>query len=748
MALLDILRGGAKGAPVPNTSGSLFNKVIDHFKPYQSVTDEMLDVSKDKELTNSLLPNIQGGVYDSASQISNSARLAGEGELGSLHVALDNYSGTTGFGRFDSSKNAYRVQMQYQAMDYLYQAHRAELDNLPMPTPPTDPNVRKVVEVYQQSGFSANSAKRMQDSGMESAEGLVISNNWLPVMHDAHKAARLIDGDPERFKAVARGIGDQVAAQYPQMLRTLTKAGEDVSTVLERIGTQFLNNQKRRLTDTNAGILGTTKEQLRDVLGASGVDSATTESILRNLAPDMEKAGETRHLKSRIGWDMSKVYPMPDGSTFRIIDIVNTDMEQVLKTYNNNISARIGLAKKGFTNSSQLTERFNQILEQYAGDPARHAQVKEFLKNTHDTLLGRPVGEREALWVQVGSALARMLHLKNSGIFNTLDPANTIREFGLKTTMKHFKAGFKDVVQKEGMTPVQADTITDIVKGRLINEGKLRTVITHLESNHGMASGMFLRNMNTLGQSVKFLNGAEYVRRYHLGVIASIQAELLNDLPKGVQASVDYLKRIGMSDSRIDELKSAISTHGLYDSYWPVDLADELATRLTSSIDSLALQVRKGEMPSMLQYSSVGRLLFPYFSFVAASHNKILRKEYQRNGATGVAMHMLTTAPLAIMAAVAANVTSGKDPFEDLTTRAFSILPTLGYSSLPVNYALRGEFGGTPTPFAIFNAIPGFAKAAADGDVGGMVKNSPILAVTLPVRLVTDVLGSMDEDKK
>lgn len=742
MALLDALQGAVKGITRikenPNTS-----KVVDYLKSQMSVTDEFRALSKDDALTDALLPSTYKGVHDSATAYGTNARLAGELELDSLHVTLDRVSGMTGFQRVVNQSEGTKIRniQQERAAAYLYDAYRAEMDGMPIPTLPTDAGTRAVVEAYQKSGFAPQTAKRMQESGMESANDLRISNNWLPVQHDPHKLFRFIGGNADKYKAVARAYGDQIAEQFPAMLKTLTKAGDSVDDVLERIGKQFLQGMERRMKDNNGAVLGTTKEQLGDILRASGADEDTVTTALRAISPSMDKAGESKHLRSRIGWDMSRAYSMPDGSTFRILDGVNTNLEQVLKTYNNTISARIGLARKGFTNSGQLTEQFNKILDQYKGDPLMHDKAKAFLHNTENLLLGRAVGDRESNTIQVLNTVARALHLKNSGIYNMLDLANSIQEFGFQTVMNHFTKGFKAVVQREGVSPTQAQKITDIIQCRLINEGKMRSVYTHLDSNYQTTSGIFMQSVNTLGQSIKFLNGSEYVRRQHLGMIASIQGEILEDLVNNSVRSVDYLKSLGMDAARIQELRSAIQTHGLYDSLWPTDLADEVATRLTSSVDTLALQVRRGEIPSFLQYSSVGRVLFPYFTFVAASHNKILRKEYERGGAAGIAMHMLTTAPLAVMAAAMVNITSGKDPFEDITSKAFSILPALGYTSAPVNFGMRGEFGGTPAPFAIINTLPKLMESMANGDTEGMIKNSPILAVTLPVRLISEVLG-------
>lgn len=736
MALLNIFRGAAQG-------GGRVGQAVDYLKSKMSVTDEFRAISKDDALTDALLPSTYKGVHDSATAYGTNAKLAGEQELDALHVTLDRVSGMTGLNRMTNIVEGTKLRnvQQERAASYLYDAYRAELDGLPAPVLPNDTGTQQVIKAYQESNYAPNMAKRMQDSGMDSAQGLKTSSSWLPVQHDPHKVFRVIGGDENKFKAVARAYGDQIAEQYPALLKSLTKAGDPVDVVLERIGSQFLNNMKRRMQSSSGGVLGTTKEQLSDIMRAAGADDTTINTTLRSLSPTMDKAGESKHLRARIGWDMNRPYGMPDGSTFRILDGVNTNLEQVLKTYNNTISARVGLAKKGYTNTGQITERFNKILDEYQGNPLEYNKAKEFLANTQNLLLGKPVGDMESATLQVASTAARALHLKNSGIYNMLDVANSIQEFGIAAIMKHFSKGFKSVLIKENISPVQAQTITDVIKGRLINEGKLRTIYTHLDSEYQTTNSLFLQGVNTVGQSVKFLNGSEFVRRQHLGMIAGIQGELLEGLTKGNAKSTEYLKSIGMSDTTIAELKVAIDQHGLYDSLWPVQLADEVATRLTSSIDTLALQVRKGETPSFLAYSSVGRVLFPYFTFVAASHNKILRKEYERNGASGVAMHMLTTAPLAYIAASMVNLTSGKDPFEDINTKAISILPTLGYFSMPVNFGMRGEFGGTPAPFAIINSIPKLVESAATGDLEGMVKNSPVLAVALPVRLVMGVLG-------
>ena len=299
--------------------------------------------------------------------------------------------------------------------------------------------------------------------------------------------------------------------------------------------------------------------------------------------------------------------------------------------------------------------------------------------------MGRPTGAAMADTMRSAQTIAQSLFLHRSGLFNIVDYNRSGQRFGYAKVISKFLPAFKNTLKSQPMDVAQARKINDIISGRLINEGRMRSVINLTDDNFAGAVTLGHEWIRTAGQTTKFLNMSEWLRRQHINLVTSIQADYLMSLGKGTKEADEatkYLKQIGLTDDELTRVQKMVQDHDLFTDDWlDQDIADKLSVVLSSSVDDFAIQVRRGELPPLLAYSPVGKVLFPFFTFTAATNQKILRQSYNAGGVSAVAIMMAHQAPLAMLVASAANVIDGKEWDEDLIKRAVGIAPGIGYGA-------------------------------------------------------------------
>src|SRR5690606_15582870 len=117
-------------------------------------------------------------------------------------------------------------QLEDSTYKYLTESYYKESQGLPI-TPHADPRVQEIAEAYRKSGFARNSLKRQADSGMD-VQGIRESDNYVPVHWDHHKVVRFTKNEDASIADVARAFGDQIAGQFPNLVRVAKLSPEQI----------------------------------------------------------------------------------------------------------------------------------------------------------------------------------------------------------------------------------------------------------------------------------------------------------------------------------------------------------------------------------------------------------------------------------------------------------------------------------------------------------------------------------------
>ena len=606
--------------------------------------------------------------------------------------------------------------------------------------PPANPIARELVDVYQNSEFASKYLKRLKQYGVQGSEDVLESNAYISLKMTSDNLRKVL-GNGVKPEDVAKALGSQLLANLPTALKESQFIVEVGNSLLKSIkGTEFGDvGLKKFMQSIDAQELRTISESLE----AAGIDKYTIERLLggqAKAAPD-EIVGETAtNLRHRHSWDLDRVYTTDNGTTFTLGDLVDKNMFRNLNTYNMKMSSRTGIAAVGIKNG----DTFNQKLDAFA-DAARakgysDSYVQELTQYIKSSTLGEGVGDNISPFWRSMQIIAQGLHLKNSGIYNIGEYANLAWEHGIAKTIK----SFVPALRKSGassMNPKDAQNLLDIVSGRIAADGRIKPLITLMEDNYSALEEGMHQSIAYMGQYTRYLNASEFIRRHQIQMNASMMIQELESAVTGNVKSLSRMRELGVPDVIVDRLKGYTKNGKIDVTDMPQRLLDDLTTYLVSANDNVVMFIRRGERPRFME-TTVGKVMFAYQSFVFAAHNKLARRALARDGALGMGMLLSMQMPLAIIAGMMANITSGKAPEDNLQLATVKAMSALGMVSLPLDAITRGEFGGSFTGFAPISAglKLGGKIASGDGDAKTIQESTPFLSVLLPARLAVQAV--------
>lgn len=734
---------------VPNaeTQPQAAQAAISSFNPgfgqYMSSWDKLNGYSPD--LASRLLANPMDDVAESAVAYGRSTLLEADRALVPLEQAIkaEVPGWRSIFPQTRARARAETAELGRAARQWLNNTQQIEARG-GVPVPPTDPRVKRIVDAYTEGNFGTVMGTRAQEAGVFGADVLSPSKYYVPVRHSYLKMQEFIAQGKGSWTDLHKMYGQQIARIYPRLITPAENGGLGLSP--EALGKKFVYTQKLRQADPKAqAFRGTTQDELAEVLRAEGVEEGKIKGLLSTLQPKADEAGKQKNLRTRMDWDYEGTYLGTKGQVTSINEFMDDDLLGSLQTYARNMSGRIGLARVGFTKESELDDAIGKALDNLPA--AERQKAQEFFGNVKAQLLGQPVGEAAPDWFRTLTSYGASTQLGNSGVYAIADYAQLVNEFGVSTVAKHFLKSLSGVINAKSITKEQAETIQQVISGQLFAEGRVRPYVTHLEDNWVGPAGSIHEVAQYGGQYIKYLNGSEFMRRHQINAVAGIMDELVGNLAdvRKAEDSAKYFRSLNMSDTDIAEATAQVQRHGTVIDNWDAAVKAKMMNTLISATDNIAITIRAGEQPAFIEHSAIGRVLFPYMRYVFGANQKILRRNYKRNGVMGVALYMSAAIPLSVVAGMMSNIIQGRDPEEDLVARTVRSLPGLGIASLASDGFIQGDVGGTAPVFAGPNNLFQMVDKLKRGEleVQDVLKAVPGANVFLPTRWL---INSTKED--
>lgn len=590
------------------------------------------------------------------------------------------------------------------------------------------PSMQRVMRTYIDSGFATrvlDDAKAVGFLEAEGADQIVRRSTYMPVRHSYD---RILDAVENRklgtWDDIAHFYGKQITRIYPELLNPKG----NFRLTEKQVGQHFLQTQRdaaRNLSEV--ATTGMTKEQIHDVLTRAGLSNEDASGVTaRMFEASKDAQGQPKNLRKRMDWDWNMAYKSSTGKTFGMKDLTDSSTFGNLEEYSRRMAARNGLAQYGIKSEAELDNLLTSYLDKLpkGQDPQK---ARKFFQAVRDDLLGRPIGEAAPEALRTSQAVADMMLLANSGLYGIIDVATQVYKTGVVRSFPHIYRGLKTAVKgMKGFSTSEAKTLEDIFTGKLIAPSRWKNFMSHYSDGYSVSNGIH-EAAQYYSQSTRFLNLSEYLKRFQIGMLMGVYGDVLRGVANGNARDIKYMKnKMKVSD----ELLSAIQTEwkakgGNIDS-WSNATRVALEQKIFNESDNLAFNIQKGEIPSILEHSTMGKVVFPYMRYAFAMQQKVLRRTLNRDGAVGLALLMAAQMPAAMLVGAAINVRNGKEPDEDLAKMTVKTMSALGSWNYPLEMLIGGVDQSSVTALAPLGKTWNFVSELATGepDLITLKKNS------------------------
>ena len=533
--------------------------------------------------------------------------------------------------------------------------------------------IKASMKTYVDSNIAGEMYDHIKRVGLmddDALEHIVRRPTYVTTKHSYEAQKRFIDADTVsttgRRLAVANFLGDQITKMYPDLMRGIKGTdGKIINLKTDTIGAKFMDNMKVRSENPNAvRTIGVSKDELYDMLTSQGLDDAAAKALSVKLTQTRSAQHGEKHLRRRIDWDWTETATAPDGTVFGMRDLVDQNAFHTIVDYNRRMSKRVGLAQYGFKDAQALQDAKSRIMDNLP-EGTNPNKARQYLDNVINGALGNPIGADMPDWVRSMNTIGGSILLSGSGLYNAIELGVQVQRLGLLRSIPHLSAALKPMVKTVGSySKAEAKTLHDTLVGKMMSTDRWQNIMTHYADDFTIEGG-FHESVQYFGQSTRFLNGSEYIKRYQIGLFASVFVDAFKGAAKGSPNSIKFLKEgLRFSDELLEKTTQQFNKHGDNIDGWDADIRIAMEQKVFHEGDNLAHVVHHGEVPSFMEYSQVGKIIFPFMRYLFAMQQKILRRIHLRDGTTGVALVLAVQFPLAVMVAHTKRAMNGDKPYD------------------------------------------------------------------------------------
>jgi hypothetical protein len=539
-------------------------------------------------------------------------------------------------------------------------------------------------------------------------DDIITRPTYLPLKHDYEKYFETVftKGLATADEA-ASFIGHQIAKMYPTLLNPI-RSNPNFKLTETQLGQHYIATQKdtaRSLADVTAS--GLSVEQIAKVLTETGeISVKDSVRIAEDMFKSMHEAGTSlpKHLRRRIEWDWDTTFKTESGYDLSMRDFINDDVMLNLEDYTRGVANSNALAAVGIKSEAELLNALDEVMDALpAGTSAGEARA--FLKNVADSVQDKAIeGTQLPTGVRIAQSVAGLYTLVNGGILSLMELATQTQKVGLLRSIPAMRQGMKAVFKPlSKFNYEQATELQDILTGKILTTSQWKNFTTRTSDNFAVTSGL-VEASEFAGQATRFANLSEYVRRFQVGILASVYASTLKKAMGGSVRDLKFLTdELKLSDSLIEGVRKEFSTHGTNVDAWAQGVRVPFERQVFNNADNMALSIQRGETPALMEHSAVGNVILPFMQFSFSAQNKVMRRTHRRDGNAGFALLMAVQLPTAFLIGGAVNVRRGKELDEDIEINALRALSGFGSMNFfaELAFAGMGEGGAIATvPFA------------------------------------------------
>ncbi|AXY81925.1 diguanylate cyclase/phosphodiesterase [Pectobacterium phage Momine] len=606
--------------------------------------------------------------------------------------------------------------------------------------PSNDPRVNSMVDAFVNSNWAKDELARVKGAGINGADAVRESPYYLPRQHSGNKLNDFMRNNRQVTK-------DDIVGMYTEQFSRMFQQNGITPETARKLGAKMFDNmqdQAAHVQGYRQSIAGMSYDDIENTLEALGASDPTITAFLDAVKGSGEQANKVRNLRGRAEFDMTAQYTTKSGDMISPSMFVNNDVMGLMEGYSRRMSGRVGLAKAGFPDLRDAVKAIDEAAAE-AQDPA--AALHAF-DNTMNQILGYPTGEDVPDILRSANIIGGALNLANSGIYQLADMSLMLQQFGITKTLKAFgSTAFGRNAMDVAKSAEFGSRLQDVIEARHVLSGKYRSVLTHLEDNRDIGSlGVAHRYVQQMGQGTRFVNGMEFIRRGQAKLVSGLIADTVDDAIAGNASAVTAMERFGLNQQLLDGLRKATAANPDMRK-WPDSVRMDIEAVTHNMADSIVLENRLGEIPAWMQFSSVGKVILPYMTFVAGAWNKILRRTAKLDGATGVAIALAYQMPLVTLSSATSIAISGKPVTpESVAQRALVQVPMMSWAGFAVDFWANGASNNLAA-LALVDRMHAAMSSIASGETNpeSLIKAVPFLSILPGMRLMGASLTDDDE---
>lgn len=531
-----------------------------------------------------------------------------------------------------------------------------------MGNPGVDPRVVKLADESDRIHAAMGTAAR--DAGVRGFE------NFTPQPGYFHRSwsESLVQGIERAHPGAAKAL---IAQSAFAGIQGIDRDGA------EAIATALLQRVKDKAHGTRSDFMGglgkTDNQFLREALEATNMPQAKIDSIMTKIEQKASDQGTTKYGKHRLTFDMTAQIRMVDGTTYRMSDLIDTDLDRVMENYTSSMAGRSALAKAGVAGDDAELEALKRNYLAAVKDLPL-AQQNDLMQQL-DGLLGdftgnRPEANTLGQFAQRVKSVADATMLSGSGLWQVAEYTTLAARHGFVETGKAFMKAFpgiRQVLHSAKQNPDLADELSTVLQLDLARDVRVRPWKRQHDVNLAAADTKFDRILHAGKQAVPFLNGMKYVQANQARMNANL---VLNKLARAAKGDGKALKQVMEYAPDLDwpKVKAALLNNVAYTGKnatamnwagWAKADIDSTMNVALRMMDDALLFGRPGQGSSFSR-SALGQVLGQFQSFVALAHNKTLRGSLNTGGAGALAVVLAYQYPATFLMVMANEARKGQ----------------------------------------------------------------------------------------
>lgn len=401
-------------------------------------------------------------------------------------------------------------------------------------------------------------------------------------------------------------------------------------------------------------------DYVQEAMRAAGMTKAEIDTFASKLA----RGGPT-HTKARMNMDVLKEYTDADGSTFRLMDIMETDPIELLRAQARRVSGEVALTQHGVMGSAGA-KLLRQAAEKAgkAGDPD-HVAAMEAFDQVMAEMLGRPFGDQMPTWMEGAITANAASNLGMMGWMQMGELLNTATGLGVLDTMK-MVADFPRIMQ-EVKVLAKGGKVENSILGSLEVSGaefgmagyKMVTQYDNPMSQYAAVgrqdSGMLIKALRVAGHKLGIVSLYRIIQATQVrGVAEQITKKALRYINEGIESKA--LADMGFTPEMRERIKAELPNIAKFENgvlasldmtkAKDAGLAGEFIATINRGAGQLIQDTFIGEKGKW-QHSNLGKMMTQFRSFPITAMEKQWGRMRGLHGVPGALGIVIAAAPMA-----------------------------------------------------------------------------------------------------